>query len=85
MSTDEQNSANDGQSRADEVGANLAVGLGAERYQKLRCWHQRLEVRYWTGQWWEPLTGEKLDAAIDGLEQAPNVGAKLETTAPAKH
>lgn len=63
-----ENEAACGQSRA----ANLTDVLGAERYQKLRRWHPRLEVRYWTGQWWEPLTGEKLDAAIDGLEQAPN-------------
>lgn len=64
-----ENEAAGGQSRA----ANLTDVLGAERYQKLRRWHPRLEVRYWTGQWWEPLTGEKLDAALDGLEQAPNM------------
>lgn len=52
--------------------SDLTAVLGAERYQKVRRWHPRLEVRYWTGQWWEPLSGEKLDAALDGLEQAPN-------------
>lgn len=67
-----ENESASGQSRAGEAGANLTDVLGAERYQKIRRWHPRLEVRYWTGQWWEPLTGEKLDAALDGLEQAPN-------------
>lgn len=39
------------------------------RYNVLRRWHPRLEIRYWTGQWWEPLYGEKLDKCIDDLEK----------------
>lgn len=58
-------------------GANLTDVLGAERYQKLRRWHQRLEVRYWTGQWWEPLTGEALDVALDNLPPAPEFEVSL--------
>jgi hypothetical protein len=48
----------------------------AARYQKVRCAHRRLEVRYWTGQWWEPLTGENLDAAIDSLEDRARLLAR---------
>ena len=44
-----------------------AAEKNVERYQKLRCWHQRVEVRYWTGEYWEPLISDKLDAMLDGL------------------
>lgn len=42
-----------------------AAEKDAERYQKLRRWHPRIEVRYWTGEYWEPLIDDKLDAVLD--------------------
>ena len=45
----------------------------AERYQKLRCWHQRVEVRYWTGECWIPLISDKLDAMLDGISDYRSV------------
>lgn len=44
-----------------------------KRYQKLRCWHQRVEVRYWTGEYWEPLISDKLDAMLDGISDYRSV------------
>lgn len=38
---------------------------------KLRTPHPRLRVEYWTGQWWEPLHGVKLDQTLEALEPAP--------------
>lgn len=43
------------------------MGDDAARYRTLRLWHPRLEIRYWSGQCWEPLTGALLDAVLDNL------------------
>lgn len=55
---------------------NAALTSVAARMDKLRRGHPRLEVRYWTGQWWEPLTGVKLDECLDALRP-------IDTTPPA--
>lgn len=39
--------------------------VDAERYRWLRQWRQRWEVRCWNGRWWDSLTTDGLDAAID--------------------
>ena len=52
-------------SRWDTVHAE--TDLDARRYRKVRRSHPRLEVRYWTGTHWEPLTGGALDAALDSM------------------
>ena len=36
------------------------VHRDAARYLRVRTQHPRLEVRYWTGAYWEPLTGDAL-------------------------
>jgi hypothetical protein len=43
----------------------------AERYRKFRLWHPRLQTSYWTGKWWEPIYGEKMDACVDNLTEHP--------------
>jgi hypothetical protein len=44
---------------------------------KLRSPHPRLRVEYWTGQWWEPLQGDALDATLATLEPAPKWSVAL--------
>ena len=41
------------------------------RLDKLKSFHPRLEVRYWTGQHWEPLYGERLDRVLDSIDPVP--------------
>lgn len=48
-----------------------ALRADAERYRRARRWHPRLQASYWTGQWWEPLYGDALDARIDSLDEVP--------------
>lgn len=45
--------------------------IAASRMAKLRHPHPRLRVEWWTGQWWEPLWGSKLDEALDALVPIP--------------
>lgn len=40
---------------------------------KLSAHHPRLEVRYWTGEYWEPLYGARFHEVLDTLELTPNV------------
>lgn len=42
---------------------------------KLSMYHPRLRVEYWTGQWWEPLQGQKLREVVGGLDAIPHVCA----------
>lgn len=42
-----------------------ALRADAERYRWLRIWNRRWEIRHWTGVWWDSLTTDGLDAAID--------------------
>ena len=39
---------------------------------KLSTHHPRLEVRYWTGEYWEPLYGARFHEVLDTLELTPN-------------
>ena len=59
--------------------ARLAVELAEVRHVlgKLRSPHPRLRVEYWTGQWWEPLQGDALDATLATLEPAPKWSVAL--------
>lgn len=43
------------------------LAADAERYRRMRHPHPRLEVRYWTGEYWEPLYGEGCDDRIDAI------------------
>ena len=47
---------------------------------KLSTHHPRLEVRYWTGKYWEPLYGARFHEVLNALDLTPN--AKSEPTAP---
>jgi hypothetical protein len=49
------------------AGEPVATPKDASRMQTLRQGHPRLELRYWTGQWWEPLYGEKVNEFLDIL------------------
>jgi hypothetical protein len=51
-----------------------ALRADAERYRWLRVRHpgHRLEVRYWTGTWWEVVEQANLDAAIDAARKDPS-------------
>ena len=42
---------------------------------KLSTHHPRLEVRYWTGKYWEPLYGARFHEALNALDLTPNAGA----------
>lgn len=55
-----------------------ALEADAARYHWLRVRHapHRHEVNFWTGQSWDVLEGEKLDASIDAALDGPN-GTKL--------
>lgn len=57
----------------EKAAAALAIELAEARHMlnKLRNPHPRLRVEYWTGRWWEPLQGAKLDETLDALEPAP--------------
>lgn len=46
---------------------NAALTSLAARMEILRQGHPRLEVRYWTGQWWEPLHGVRLDECLNAI------------------
>jgi len=39
---------------------------------KLSTHHPRLEVRYWTGEYWEPLYGARFHEVLDALALTPN-------------
>jgi hypothetical protein len=41
------------------------------RYRRFRRWHPRLQTSYWTGKWWEPIYGEKMDVCVDWLDEVP--------------
>lgn len=47
------------------------VEKDSARYRRFRRWHSRLQTSYWTGQWWEPIYGEKMDTCVDGLDEVP--------------
>ena len=59
--------------------ARLAIELEEARHalNKIRNPHPRLRVEYWTGQWWEPLQGDALDAILATLEPAPKWEVRL--------
>jgi hypothetical protein len=63
----------------ERTAAALALELAEARHalEKLRTPHPRLRVEYWTGQWWEPLQGEALDATLAALEPAPKWSVAL--------
>ncbi len=63
----------------ERTAAALALELAEARHalEKLRNPHPRLRVEYWTGQWWEPLQGEALDATLAALEPAPKWSVAL--------
>ncbi|PXW28216.1 hypothetical protein [Paraburkholderia caballeronis] len=56
----------------------------AARYRRFRRWHPRLQTSYWTGQWWEPIYGEKMDACVDSLDEVlqPTPHAAQRDTGP---
>ena len=39
---------------------------------KLSTHHPRLEVRYWTGKYWEPLYGARFHEVLNALDLPPN-------------
>jgi len=39
---------------------------------KLSTHHPRLEVRYWTGEYWEPLYGGRFHEVLNTLDLTPN-------------
>ena len=39
---------------------------------KLSTHHPRLEVRYWTGKYWEPLYGARFHEVLNALDLTPN-------------
>ena len=39
---------------------------------KLSTHHPRLEVRYWTGEYWEPLYGARFHEVLNALDLTPN-------------
>lgn len=39
---------------------------------KLSTHHPRLEVRYWTGKYWEPLCGARFHEVLNALDLTPN-------------
>ena len=41
------------------------------KLHKLRTLHPRLEVRYWTGEFWEPLHGARFHEVLDSLNPTP--------------
>ena len=59
--------------------ARLAIEQAEARHalNKIRNPHPRLRVEYWTGQWWEPLQGDALDATLAALEPAPKWSVTL--------
>jgi hypothetical protein len=68
------------------TGAALATAgsgqdaIDAARYRRFRRWHPRMQVSYWTGQWWEPLYAEKMDACVDALDEVPQPIPHLQQT-----
>jgi len=48
-----------------------ACEAATTKLHKLRTLHPRLEVRYWTGEFWEMLYGTRFDAVIDSLDPTP--------------
>ena len=40
--------------------------------RKLSTHHPRLEVRYWTGKYWEPLYGARFHEVLNALDLTPN-------------
>lgn len=54
------------------------------RYQRFRRWHPRLQTSYWTGQWWEPIYGEKMDACVDSLDEVPQPTSHADQKAAAQ-
>jgi len=50
------------------------VLIKAERYALLQTYHSRLDIRTWTGRYWEPLSGDALDDFLDRLAKDPRTG-----------
>jgi hypothetical protein len=48
-----------------------ACEAATTKLHKLRTFHPRLEVRYWTGEFWEMLYGPRFDAVLDALDPTP--------------
>ena len=53
-----------------------ACEVATTRLHKLSM-HPRIELRYWTGDRWEPMYGPHLDAVLDELEPAPQYEVPL--------
>ena len=49
-----------------------ACEAATTKLYKLSAHHPRLEVRYWTGEYWEPLYGARFHEVLDTLELTPN-------------
>ena len=45
---------------------------------KLSTHHPRLEVRYWTGKYWEPLYGARFHEVLNALDLTPNASFSRE-------
>lgn len=66
---DEADWKRDQLSLVEHIAAKQALDAG--RYRRFKRWHPRLQTSYWTGQWWEPIYGEKMDACVDSLDEVP--------------
>lgn len=49
-----------------------ACETATTKLYKLSTHHPRLEVRYWTGEYWEPLYGARFHEVLDALDLPPN-------------
>ena len=48
-----------------------ACEAATTKLYKLSTLHPRLEVRYWTGEFWEPLHGARFHEVLDSLNPTP--------------
>ncbi len=55
---------------------NAALTSVCAQMELLRKGHPRLEVRYWTGAFWDPLYGVRLDECLAALLAAPKEATK---------